>query len=144
MRACPFFILINVKTLKGKPLVFLYLKRPQVAVASRQNLLRISRCEAGRKTAETTRRKFCTELFCEAETTLVLNLSGFELFCCLRETQTFPGVVLRSGNNSGEKSFRTKLFALATVVGCPNADFSLSYSAPAEITQEKSRLELSC
>lgn len=109
MRACPFFILINAKTLKGKPLVFLYLKRPQVAVASRQNLLRISRCEAGRKTAETTRRKFCTELFCEAETTLVLNLSGFELFCCLRETQTFPGVVLRSGNNSGEKSFRTKL-----------------------------------
>lgn len=74
----------------------------------------------------------------------VLNLSGFELFCCLRETQTFPGVVLRSGNNSGEKSFRTKLFALAAVAGCPNAGFSLSYSAPAEITQEKSRLELSC
>ena len=52
-------------------------------------------------------------------------------------------VVLRSGNNSGGKSFRTKPFAPAAVSGCPNADFSLSYSAPAEITQEESRLELS-
>lgn len=73
----------------------------------------------------------------------MLNLSGFELFCCLREMQTFPGVVLRSGNNSGEKSFRTKPFEPAAVSGCPNADFSLSYSASAEITQEESRLELS-
>ena len=73
----------------------------------------------------------------------MLNLSGFELFCCLREMQTFPGVVLRSGNNSGEKSFRTKPFARAAVSGRPNADFSLSYSASAEITQEESRLELS-
>ena len=49
-------------------------------------------------------------------------------------------VVLRSGNNSCVELERVRVVLLFE----RNADFSLSYSAPAEITQEKSRLELSC